>query len=456
MAGGAAFTAADNLSVNWRHCCLKALGLEDWILLEEPEEYDEDDEQANPTEEESDNAQQQQQSLRQSFQIINLIPDRHPKPNTSTKENKSSKEVLDPWMATALQIQSNLQTMAHWMKQKHGDYVSLEMSDEEATLIQSTVTSFTATTANEIESLHACLKKQSQQQYAQPQQYKQHCSGIVQILMAQLQQDIAEPWGRWQKLRHRTAVQLWQTPLQCRLWTAVPFKKKTNRNSNNKPTTLELLGLDDDDDDGDDIHKQQQQRTGRPLDQHFYPQRPSHVLHRHFLDSYQPLSLPRSKPPGFVALMGPSGSASRSELASTPRPTRPKTSLQQQQPLRRVALENKEDPWSATSAAALEEESMLLQSTLLQQHGDLDSVQHLEQTMVDITTLLSQFANLVAEQQENVWDIADSAVTTKENMEQGQENLQQATEATAASRHLLAQGIVAMACLLLLLNWLVA
>ena len=41
-------------------------------------------------------------------------------------------------------------------------------------------------------------------------------------------------------------------------------------------------------------------------------------------------------------------------------------------------------------------------------------------------------------------------------MEQGQENLQQATEATAASRHLLAQGIVAMACLLLLLNWLVA
>lgn len=448
LAEGAAFTAADNLSVSWKHCYLKALGLEDWILLEQSEEYDDDD---DPTGENDDDGAQQ-------FQIINLIPKRH----QTTKNAVKQVRIVDPWMATAVQIQSNLQNMADWMKLKHGDYVALEMPDEEATLIQSTVTSFTATTANEIESLHSCLK-QSQQHQQQPQhpQYHQHCSGIVQILMAQLQQDIAEPWGRWQKVRQRTAVQLWQTPLQCRLWTAaaVPFKKTKTSRSNDTPssqTTLELLGLDDDDED-DDRHTRR--NTSMPPDQRFYPQRPSHILHRHFLESYPPAQRQLSKKPGFVALLGPShGGGPTAPTVSTPRPPRPSSLSHPKNPPQRAVHEPQEDPWSTTttSYAALEEESMLLQSTLLQQHGDLDSVQHLEQTMVDITTLLSQFANLVAEQQENVWDIADSAVTTKDNIEKGQENLQQATEATAASRHLLAQGIVAMACLLLLLNWLVA
>ena len=112
-----------------------------------------------------------------------------------------------------------------------------------------------------------------------------------------------------------------------------------------------------------------------------------------------------------------------------------------------------EDDETTVNAAALQQEAVMLQAVT---QNDLDSVQKMEQTMADITTLLSQFANLVAEQQEDVWEIHDSAATTKENMQKGQENLHEAKERTVASSHYMAKGIFAMGCLLLLLNWLVA
>ena len=443
-------TAAANRSDSWRQCCLKALGLEDWILLEQSDEEEDKD----------DDPQQETQ-----FEVINLLPatgqQQQQQPTVLTNLNAAN--VVDPWMATALQIQSNLRDMSDWMEQKRHDYVSIEMSDEEATLIQSTVTSFTATTASEIEALHSCLQQQSHQQpqqhqQPQPQQYQQHCSGIVQILMAQLQQEIAEPWKRLQKARQRTAVQLWQTPLQCRLWT--PSLKKSNQNESSnsnsitKRETLELLGLDDDDDE-DDHH------LSRVSDQRFYPTRPSHALHRNFLATYDPpvtTVVRQPQKPGFVIhLEDWAVSEAPSSLRSAVPPQHPAPHNKRSTMV--ILEEEAEDPnnsaaAAAAAAAALEQESTLLQAMVV--HSDLDSVQRLEQTMVDITGLLSQFASLVAEQQENVWDIADSATTTKDNIERGQEHLLQATEATAAGSYLLAKGIVAMACLLLLLNWLVA
>jgi t-SNARE complex subunit (syntaxin) len=77
----------------------------------------------------------------------------------------------------------------------------------------------------------------------------------------------------------------------------------------------------------------------------------------------------------------------------------------------------------------------------------------MEQSMVDITALLSQFSELVASQQENVWNIHDATATTKENMEQGQEELVDATARTKASRHWTATGITAMGLILLIFHW---
>jgi hypothetical protein len=99
---------------------------------------------------------------------------------------------------------------------------------------------------------------------------------------------------------------------------------------------------------------------------------------------------------------------------------------------------------------ALQQEAVLLKAKV---ENDLDAVQAMEQSMVDITALLSQFSELVASQQENVWNIHDATATTKENMEQGQEELVDATARTKASRHWTATGITAMGLILLIFHW---
>ena len=195
------FYAAENLSESWRHSCLKALGLEDWVVLDQQEE-------------------QERKPTANKFQVINLLPqeDEYDE-GAETSEGVGEDDTTgDQWMQTALQIQSNILEMAGWIAQKRSDYISLEMPDEEASLIQSTVTSFTATTASEIETLHQCIQQQQHDKKTGTNQH-QHCAGIVQILMSQLKEGIAEPFGKLQKTRTRAAVQLWQTPLQCRLWT---------------------------------------------------------------------------------------------------------------------------------------------------------------------------------------------------------------------------------------------
>jgi t-SNARE complex subunit (syntaxin) len=77
----------------------------------------------------------------------------------------------------------------------------------------------------------------------------------------------------------------------------------------------------------------------------------------------------------------------------------------------------------------------------------------MEQMMVNITTLISQFANLVSEQQDDVYTIHDAAAEVQQNMSQGQEHLVEAKDRTRSSHHYMAKGILAMTILLLLLHW---
>jgi t-SNARE complex subunit (syntaxin) len=110
-----------------------------------------------------------------------------------------------------------------------------------------------------------------------------------------------------------------------------------------------------------------------------------------------------------------------------------------------------EDPGVDHSAqSVLERESMQLQ---LLASNDLDAVQHVERQMVDITTLLSQFAALVGDQSLEVADIYAATESAKRNVESGQENLVQAKERTESSRHYVATLIAALSVLLLLFHW---
>jgi hypothetical protein len=94
----------------------------------------------------------------------------------------------------------------------------------------------------------------------------------------------------------------------------------------------------------------------------------------------------------------------------------------------------------------LQQEAVLLTVAV---QNDLDTVKQMEQNMVNITTLISQFSNLVTEQQEEIWQIHDAAENTKDNMEKGQENLVDAAERTKRSKHYMAWSVFAMAVTLL-------
>jgi len=96
----------------------------------------------------------------------------------------------------------------------------------------------------------------------------------------------------------------------------------------------------------------------------------------------------------------------------------------------------------------LRTESAQLTTTLIASN-DLDSVQQMETRMVEITTLIGQFSNLVQNQQEQVEIIHENAKETKENLDKGQENLIDAAERTKKSKHYKAWSILAMASVLM-------
>ena len=73
----------------------------------------------------------------------------------------------------------------------------------------------------------------------------------------------------------------------------------------------------------------------------------------------------------------------------------------------------------------------------------------METRMVEITTLIGQFSNLVQEQQEQIVQVHESAKETKDNLDKGQENLIDAAERTRQSRHYKAWSILAMSAILM-------
>lgn len=324
----------------------------------------------------------------------------------------------EKWMSTAIQIQNNLDEMARWIRQKRPEYCGVYMSDTEASLIQSTIMSFTATTATEIESLRGLISQNETEQRVH------HHTSIVQILLGRLKEEVAEPFGKMQKLRTRAAVRLWQHPLECKLF--------------------------------DSNHR-------------FCPTRPSHKLHLDFLSSYETKDVVIEKPKtGIVFGSKPARWTEENskhlvlenEPDSRPATKRSRLDIDQQREMQ-MPYQHAHDPqthsedqynMSSTFSVSdeLQQEALLLTASL---QGELDSVQKMEHMMVDITTLLSQFAELVAEQQENVYDIRDASASAKQNMDSGEEELLKAREKTDQSSHYMAKAIFAMSFSLLFFNW---
>lgn len=422
--------AARDLSQEWKSCCMLALGHYDW------EKYEAEQENNRGS-----------SSSSSSLQIVSLLPQHEEK-----QGDRSSRGPKDIWTETALKIHENLLEMCRFLEEKKYHYTSVYMDDDEASLIQSTITSFIAATANEIESLRRLITTTTSITHTN-QDVQQHQTGVVQILLETLQTYIVEPFGKYQKQRSRPAVKIWQHPLSCQL---VP------------PDTTNTI-----DDEMDDLlglttttNKPKPSSARQSSSLKFLPSRPTHGLQRDFLRSYETSSHVTSE---IVSTESPlrrrRQRRSRSETTTT---TTTNASLRlaspdtkRQKPMPPIKLPQDHRPGITnenndindnlyTSPQALEQESAQL---LLQVSGDLDQVQQMEERMVAITTLLSQFAGMVSLQHEQVNQIRDDTAAAKDHVQSGQDNLLQAKERTEQSKHRMAKVITSMGIVLLLFHW---
>jgi hypothetical protein len=498
--------ASVNLDKEWRSCCLRAMGY-----------YHHDDPAGSGYVDDPggiSTAPRASTPQYNAVKVVNLIPDSAYRKDKHPRARKKSR--FDPWMEAAIQVNESIVRTRDWIAHKQLEYGSVVMSNNEASLIESTVASFVATTATEIESLRQMVSGQAastnstagggrgnNKHHRFHQQELEHRSGIVQILMLDLQQKVSVPFQLLQKKRKRLAVHVWQNPFECTLYT--------------RPTAAEH-GLNDNDVGEDSMHRHHDPRL------QFLPRRPAHRLQANLWESYHP-SHPKKRPrrpptallrrldrkgnatgvddepsgiakgegdaPGATsrgeeqAAAESSSSSSSSWFSSHKRAKNSASSeaapvaLSKAEPdLRR--RRNQPPPAAAAWGKAtyvnasavplndddgggdgtnnyyeshrdvLEREAAQLE---LVANSDLDAVQQMERHMVDITALLSQFANLVSDQATDVSHIYHATHDAKDNVDQGQRNLLEARERTEASRHYLATAIAMLGVLLLAFHW---
>ena len=433
----------------WKRCCADAMGFE-WV-----DRFDDDD-VMKQNDCDFNNIEGENSGV---LQLTNLLDDGRDDFEIDPFDDQETIDGCDVWGKNALRIQADLSRMSRWIQSKKQEYIGLDMKDEEAALIQSTVTSFAATTASDLETLRNMIQSRSQgKAIVVNNDLANHRAGIVQILLLQLQEHVTKPFGILQKQRVRVAVQLWQNPLQCKLYERSKRRSKDSM-------------FDDDTNDQD--------RDAHPNDQHFLPLHPYPCSNDDFISKYanKQITNTPSELPDFIKKISKDFGKITTKPSSTPSPTTAKENSfdaipsshgsdsekvrgaqQLPQPLEMKLhgrTENQSEPIHKNSEfyqQQLEEdlriESAQLTTTLIASN-DLDSVQQMETRMVEITTLIGQFSNLVSDQQEQVLQVHESAKETKDNLDKGQENLIDAAERTKKSRHFKAWLILAMSGILM-------
>jgi len=508
------FSSLD-LGAEWRSCCLHALGLDyeeggDENKKPASAASSSGTEESSPEKEkggeDGDRAEPTGPGNRKppALRIVNLVPDDEDEESadsdadamdvgascvgTTGPGSASRRTASDPWSETAMEIRKNVNEMSDWIHRKKWDYVSVKMPEDEATLIQSTVTSFAAQTANEIESLRSLIRQEEdieEKEDGKNEDLRQHRMGVVQVLIGSLKEKVADPFGKLQKQRSRMAVKIYNNPLQC---TLAPTVSSSATRSSGGRDSANRSGATDSFDSILLSMSQEEEEPVPQVDQRFLPRRPAHRLQEKFLDSYddakndlvaagcrpQSLFSIDKKRPADASL---SSSASEEEEGSSQSNKRIKQSSPSPPKLKPPAISTSSpsfpvapkpqvpvpvrggrdsDEYYLDSSPYAEREELereAAQLELVRRDGDLDAVQQMEERMVDITTLLSQFSNLVSAQSEEVQQIHSAAEDAKDNVQKGKEELVDAKERTQRSRHYMASAITVMALILLFFHW---
>lgn len=435
--------ASVNLSEEWRRCCKNAFG---W----------EDDQNACV------NLKTTDAETKESFVALVNLSDKGPEHEHQISRVPDSEEIDHEtfWKKTVQEVEDNMNYMIDWLDEKKWIYLLPKTSDEEASLIQSTISSYTVRSANELENLRRHYQTMlEQKKIFRSHQQQQHDMAVIQGLSERLNEYLAQPFAKLQKKRKRTAVQVWQTPLSCQF---VPCLKPIDSNDDEMENILGLATTDS----GGASEEEHLSKTGQS--RKFVPKQPRLVLkhERDFLSSYNQSLLEENlilDPPQTLL------STQRGKrLRASNNPNGQTQTLDAREQLDDMDMDNQKQrqPTSHNksdknmkngfTSQIVDEDDLQREAILLQarhnQH-ELDAVQTMESTMVQITALLTRFSELVSVQQEEVIHIHDAVTTSKQNVEKGSDQLVDAKDRTEQSKHYMASSITVMAVLLLFFHW---
>mmetsp|Transcript_30866 Transcript_30866/g.46860 ORF Transcript_30866/g.46860 Transcript_30866/m.46860 type:complete len:380 (-) Transcript_30866:173-1312(-) len=374
-------TYSRNLEREWRECCMNSLGFK---CVNLGEHNNEEAKEGN-----------------ERIILMNLLND-----CDGFKFEEEETQSADTWMQNAKRISDGILHIENMLQQNRDIYLE-PLTDESNSLLESTILSFVATTANQIEALQKSVSSPNKD-------YSHHCQGIVSFLLAKLKEDVANPFSVLQKKRTRDAMSLWEAPLQCQLACRA------------KETRFD--------------------RLEEKADQLFSPE--SHLRPcgaGSFMSTYEE---PESFSP--LDLQRPNSILNSKKRVSN---FSSKSKQKHDNKSERIPLQNiipvNDGQIEEEYHSHLQREAALLTVSL---QNDLDSVHRVEASMSEITRLLAQFSDLVTEQQAEISNIHDTTVESHRNVEKGQDHLVDATERTKKSKHYMASAIFAMALLLLFFN----
>jgi len=376
---------------------------------------------------------------------------------------------LDSWMRVALALSASIDEVSLMIQRKAMSFVSSTdtldicfnngnsestehtMTNADRLILETTVAGFAAGMAKQIDSLRQTVAVEGDHPFlktaddtAAPHHWASgpigHRAGIASSLMQRLKSEIIDPMTRLQKSKSKKknfsgddSSKIAQNPMRMfRLGVEDSMQRPL------PPAPWEVGGHDAEKD-----QAEREQEKHEFLGVYFEEKEMPNVAS---LDEVTRNFLPPPSVMRFMDLPKPLQTDRQQSQQYQPTPKIPSIQQPPHQNIPPPFYEEEEE-----QIDQLQRESAALLATY--QHSDLEGVQKVERSMVDITQLLSRFTDLITEQQEDIFMIHDQALKSKENVDKGQDQLVDAANRGEKSKHPMATFIVVMALLLLLFNW---
>ena len=408
------------------------------------------------------------------YPIIDLIPEKKNeiKQNINLSQSNGPYNAYDKWTENAHIISAAINKMHDYLYREAYSFVGsftvlnvfnsfdpkneMIMSEADASIFESTVTSFAISTANQIDQ----LRQTAAADLNQNNDLKFHREGVVSILLNHLREDVMKTMSELRQIRTRIAfeqVHFLNEPLSC----GKGYLSLLDRESSE--TTLDLKG---------NISNNTEEAKEMNNDQHISP--PSYfemnkeeVELQNFLkcsEGKSPFIIAKSETQSFIDNQTISkneiGESTKKHMimntAKNPNFTNNQPGIVVKDKIHMTTNkteynDSKEDDKYIDD---LVRENTLITSQIQQSTQNIDEIHQIENSMMQITTLINQFSNLISEQQEDVIMIHDTTIESKELLEKGTDKIVDATERTKKGGHYMAKAIFAMSIILWLLNWL--